>query len=894
VVQTVALPGGTVTLLFTDIEGSTRLLDRLGERYAVALADHRRLLRAAFSAHEGVEVDTQGDAFFVAFARAGDAVHAAVAAQRALTANHWPGGGALRVRMGIHTGEPEVSPEGYVGLDVHRGARICAAGHGGQILLSAATSALLADIDAGLSVRDLGEHRLKDLRKPEHLFQVVAQDLPALFPPLKSLDNRPTNLPPRLTPLVGRAADLAELGALLEDDAVRLVTLTGPGGSGKSRLSLEVAARWRDEHEGWTFLVSLASVGDAGFVAGAIADALGLSDDADEPVERRLTRHLREQRVLLLLDNFEHVLEAAGLVGDLLTACAGLKVLVTSRVPLHVSGEREYEVLPLPVDDAATLFVQRARAVGARVGDDETERAVIAEISERLDGLPLAIELAAARAKLLGPAALLRRLEAPLAVLTGGPRDRPERQRTLRATIDWSFGLLDADHQDALGALSVFAGGFTLDAGEAVAGASLDVVAELVDASLVRRRELQDGEPRLGMLETIRQFAREQLVGRGRDQEVARRHAAYFLHAARDAVGQPFGAGFAAGVSAMERDHDNLRAALQWSLGHDPALAVELAGELVWFWDTRGHYREGRRWLEAALTRGRAAPEPARARALFAVLRLAAGQGDPGAISAGEEALTLWRRFDDPSGEALTLAHLAWARNLADDVDGAIAEGEQAVALARRTPEDPWILSIALNNLSLALVAAGRLSEAKRTLEEALAVRRATEDKRGIAITLENLGEIALGQGDLDAADAFSRECVAIGRELGFATVLTRALLYQGVVALLRRDATDALRPLAEALEVAVEIEDQGLPDAVKAAALLLARRGQAADALALWTAAERAAIYRPPYDSLLARALEAAISGIGARERDQARRTGEALSPAQATMLAKAAVGLA
>src|SRR5262245_53111948 len=491
------LPSGTVTLLFSDIEGSTNLLRELGDGYAEALAEHHDAFRTAFAEHDGVEVDTQGDAFFAAFARASEAVAAAAEIQSRLSS------GPIRVRMGLHTGEPRITDEGYMGMDVHRGARVCAAGHGGQVLLSQTTRELV-DVE----VTDLGQHRLKDLLEPQRLYQLGAEE----FPPLKTLDS--TNLPVQATPLVGRERELAEAGALLREQ--RFLTVVGPPGSGKTRLALQLAADAADdfEHVWW---VGLQEVHDPDLVEPTIATTVGARAD--------LGSYLRERKALLLVDNVEQVLDCAPLLGELVAGASGLKLLATSREPLHLTVEQQYPVPPLPAADAMALFHERARAVRP----DFAANGAVTEICRRLDGLPLAIELAAARVKVLAPDALLDRLEQRLPLLTGGARDLPERQRTLRATIEWSYDLLEAREQDLLAGLSVFAGGWTLEAAEAVCDCDLDTLGSLIDKSLVR--ELKS---RFSMLETIREYARERLVEQDPAEEIRRRHAAYFLTAAEE------------------------------------------------------------------------------------------------------------------------------------------------------------------------------------------------------------------------------------------------------------------------------------------------------------------------------------------------------------------------
>src|SRR4051812_27401034 len=561
------LPSGTVTFLFTDVEGSTRLLLERGAGYADLLAEHRTALRAAFDRHDGVEVDTQGDAFFVAFARATDAVAAAAAAREALA------GGPIRVRMGIHTGEPQLTDEGYVGIDVHRAARVAAAAHGGQIVLSATTRRLLHD-DSQL--RDLGEHRLKDMVDAERLFQLGDGE----FPPLRTLDA--TNLPGVSMPLVGRERELAELVALLSN-GTRLLTVTGAGGTGKTRLALQVAAEFVGTLHDGVFWIPLAGLSDPELVPSEIARAVGAPDD--------LGGFLRRRQLLILLDNFEHLLDAAPTVSELLSSSSEVRVLVTSRTPLHVSAEQEYQLEPLPAGDAATLFVQRARGFGRKLTADDT----VAQICRRLDGLPLAIELAAARTKLLAPERLLERLGSVLPLLTGGARDAPERQRTLRATIEWSYDLLDGRVQAFFARLGVFAGAFSFTAAEEVAGADLDDLEALVDSSLVK----PIGDDRFLMLETIREYAAEKLVGSTAAEDVRRRHAAFFSGLAEEAYQHRFDAE-AEWSGRLELDHDDIRAALDWLETNDLHGPLALAGALGWFWLSHGHLTEGRDRLARA------------------------------------------------------------------------------------------------------------------------------------------------------------------------------------------------------------------------------------------------------------------------------------------------------
>jgi predicted ATPase/class 3 adenylate cyclase len=580
-----SLPTGTVTFLFTDIEGSTRLLQRLGERYPDVVMAHRTLLRAVFQRWQGYEIDTAGDGFFVAFARALPAMAAAAAAQRALAVHLWPEAGPLRVRIGVHTGEPFLAASGYVGLDVHRAARICAAGHGGQILLSRTTHSLIAhELPPDLTLKDLGEHRLKDLQRPEHLFQLVLADGPDDFPPLRTLENRPNNLPAQVTSFIGRQREGSALrDGLLRPD-VRLLTLTGPGGTGKTRLALHVAADLVDDFEHGVFFVSLAPISDPALVTSAIAQTQGLWETGGRSLLAHLKSALRDKRMLLVLDNFEQVVSAAPVVADLLAACPYLKILVTSRVVLRLNGEQEFAVPPLALPDfrqppdmaalshyaALELFMHRALAVKPDFAATQENAAAIADICVQLDGLPLAIELAAARTKILPPQAMRLRLGRRLDLLKGGARDLPARHQTLRQAIAWSYDLLDDAEKALFRRLAVFVGGGTLEMLEKVCNVTgdlevdvLDGVAALVDESLVRQEEQANGEPRFRMLETIREYAWECLETSPEVEVVRQAHASCYSALAEAAEAQMTGPQQAIWLNRLESEHGNLRAALR-------------------------------------------------------------------------------------------------------------------------------------------------------------------------------------------------------------------------------------------------------------------------------------------------------------------------------------------
>jgi predicted ATPase/class 3 adenylate cyclase len=618
----VAQPTGTVTLLFTDIEGSTRLLERLGrERYAEALDLHRRLLRASFERHYGYEVDCEGDAFFVAFSRAEHAVAAAAQVQRALADAQWPGEHELRVRMGIHTGEPLSLPPKYVGLDVHKAARIMAAGHGGQVLLSQSTRDLL---DPRVRVAELGEHRLKDLSGSQNIYQLLVDGLPSEFPMLKTIGGRPTNLPAPPNALIGRTKELREVAELLRRNDVRLVTLIGPGGTGKTRLALQIAADLIDEFGQGVFFVSLAPIRDINVVVPTIAQALGLREQAGEPLIKTLSEYLREKQILLLLDNFEQIAKAAPSVAFLLAVGAKVKALVTSRTPLRLSGERAYEVPPLSLPDprhlpgiealtqyeSVALFLERAVAAKAAFGATNEDASAIAEICIRLDGLPLALELAAARIRVLSPQALLARLDQRLRLLTGGAQDLDERQHTLRATIGWSYGLLSGEEKTLFAQLGVFAGGCQIDSAEAVCDPRgemeldvLDGLIALVENSLLRQRNDPDGESRFWMLETIREYALESLRPTIVIEELRDRHAEHFLAFAELAALESRTADQSEWFERLDADAANLRAAIEWTrAAGQPELTVRFAAALWSYWCARGYLTEGRRRLEEVLT----------------------------------------------------------------------------------------------------------------------------------------------------------------------------------------------------------------------------------------------------------------------------------------------------
>jgi predicted ATPase len=724
----IELPSGTVTLLFTDIEGSTRLIERLGEDgYVLALAEHRRLLRSAFSAHGGVEVDTQGDAFLYAFADPVGALAAAAQGQQALASGH------VKVRMGMHTGTVRVTSEGYAGRELHRAARIAASGHGGQVVLSSATRAL---VDGDLT--ELGEHRLKDFVEPVALFQLGTER----FPPLKTISN--TNLPRPASSFVGREREREEVLGLLRNGS-RLLTLSGPGGSGKTRLALEVGSELVADFKAGVFWVGLAPLRDPALVIETVAQTLGAKDS--------LAEHVSERELLLLLDNFEQVVEAAPELSRLLEACPNLRLLVTSRELLRVTGEVEYAVPPLEEPEAVELFCERSR-----LERDET----ISELCRRLDDLPLAVELAAARTRVLTPQQILDRLGQRLDLLKGS-RDADPRQRTLRATIEWSHGLLSDDEQALFARLAVFAGSCTLDAAEDVCGADLDVIQSLVDKSLLRHTH-----HRFWMLETIREFATERLEAAGGSRTVRAAHAEFFAALAERADPQ-----ITQGLDQQEwadritAEYDNIRSAVGFALSEAPETALRIVGSIAFFVSLRGGFAEVRAWVDEAL-------------------------------AAGDDVPPLWR------GRALICGAVAAVRQ--GDLEAGTRYAEEALAVASAAGDGFGIAS-ALRERGIAATQSGHRERARSIYVELAELSESIGDPFHGAIALNNLGDLALYDGDWSRAIELCGRSGEIRRDLGnrwgAALCLTNVALAQRQAGLL----DDAARSIRQALEDSLAVD---------------------------------------------------------------------------------------
>jgi predicted ATPase/class 3 adenylate cyclase len=821
------LPTGTVTFLFTDIEGSTLMVQELGERWIDVLEAQRRVMRRAITDNDGHEMGTEGDSFFVVFASAVKAVKAVVTAQQALAAEPWPEGFPVRVRMGLHTGEARLVGGDYIGLEVHRAARIASAGHGGQVVLSEPTQALIeTDLPSDVTLRDLGEHRLKDLPRPERIFQLDIPGLPAEFPALKSLNLRRNNLPLRLTTFVGRGAELAELKSLLAHE--RLLTLAGPGGMGKTSLAIQLGADVMAAYSQGVWLTELAALSDPNLVAPTVLTVFGLREQPGRSPTATLIDYLHTREVLLILDNCEHLLEpSAQLAEALLQDCPHLRIVATSRQGLGVAGEMVWRVPSLTVPDpkrllpldvtaesaAVVLFTDRAAAANPSFTLTEKSAPLVVQICGALDGIPLAIELAAARLKMLSIEQLAVRLKDRFRVLTGGSRTALPRQQTLRAAIDWSFELLAEPERALLRRLSIFAGGFRLEAAEAICAwdpLTADDVLDLLDAlaakSLLVVEEARD-VPRYHLLETIRQYAAERVTAAAEDKPLQTRHREWFLDVARRGEQELHGPDQLPWFERLELELENLRAGFECCLaGGAPGQALEFAAALGLFWRARGRFNEGRDWLDRALRAVGGARTALRARALAWHGLLTSYQGAyADGIVRQEESLAIYEELDDDWGKAFALQNLAAALHAQDDYERASRLHEQSLALFRKTGDKPWI-GFALTHLGFGALARGDYAEAMAMLEEALALAREAQDTRQIGIALQLMGEVELAQEHYAPASSLLEESLTLVRQAKDKVDVASTLRLLGIVARCQGDLERATALQQESLELAREV----------------------------------------------------------------------------------------
>ncbi len=857
-------PTGTVTFLFTDIEGSTRLWEQHPDAMRAALARHDALLCQTIEDGGGFVFKTVGDAFCAAFPIAHQALEAALAAQIALAAEPWDLPAPLKVRMALHTGAAEERGGDYFGPPLNRVARLMATGHGGQTLLSGAAHASVQDaLPASVTLLNLGSHRLKDLGRPEQVFQLEHPALPGSFAPLRSLDNvrLPNNLPQQATSFIGRGKQAAEIKDAL--GTTRLLTLTGAGGNGKTRLALQVAADLLDGEGDGVWFIELAALAEPDLVPGAVAAVLGVKEQAGQPMERTLVDTLKEKRLLLVLDNCEHLVVAcAFLVSALLRSCPGVRVLASSREPLNVSGEKTYRVPPLALPDpkktqsaeavsefeAVRLFSERAQAVQPSFAVTAANAPAVAQVCFRLDGIPLALELAAARVRSLSVDEINSRLDSRFRLLTGGARNTLPRQQTLRALIDWSYDLLTEPEKTLLCRLSVFAGGWTLASAEAICEGDgveewevLDLITALEDKSLVVSE--QRGERmRSRLLETVRQYAADRLQERGGDVPARLCHRDYFLRSAEEADRGARGPEQGQWLDWFESEHDNLRAALDWCREEDGAESgLRLVKAMYRFWRVRGHLTEGRERLAAASGHSGARQHPLeRASALRVASGLEQVQGNLIAARAlAEEALALFESTENARGGAGVLLTLGNVALMQEDLAGARVYYERGLPLYRQLGEQDGIAR-ALGNLGMIMLVQGDLAEAKIICEESLAFFQKSGDTENSARALRNLGEIAHAQGEDTEAQAWLEQALALFQQIGTRSeTLVGSLCLLGLVLLSQDRTAQARQRLTEGLRLAREIKDGWVgAEALEAWAKLCLAEGQADCAATLLAAA--------------------------------------------------------
>ncbi len=863
-----ALSGGTVTFLFTDIEGSTKLLQRLGDDYASALADQRLILREAFEKYHGREIDTQGDSFFVTFNRSLEAVQAVIEAQRCLASHNWPQGATVRVRMALHTGEPKIGPTGYVGLDIHRAARICSAGHGGQVLLSGSTRALVEQsLPEGASLRDLGEHRLKDLRAPEHLYQLIIAGLPADFPALNSLNAFPNNLPVQLTSFIGRVKEIEQVNRLLAHE--RLVTLVGAGGSGKTRLALQAVTGMVETFKDGAWFVDLAPLENPDFLVQTILAVLGLREDTGQSSIEIAVKYLRQRSSLLMLDNCEHLVEACALLAEnLLRQCPSLKILATSREPLGIAGESLLLVPTLSLPDiqlisntpgdplaliqlyeAVQLFVDRALQVQPDFRLQASNSLTVAQICQQVDGIPLAIELAVSRLRMMSVDQILTHLDDRFRLLTIGRRTALPRQQTLQALVDWSYDLLNAGERALFQRLSIFVGGWTLEAAEQVCSGGyiesaeiLDLLTRLVDKSLVAAEPLKT--TRYRMLETIRQYALQKLQASAEDDQLHLRHLEYFAQfAARSGKGL-LGEDTNTWLACLDQDRDNICAALGWSTEHrsaggDPAL--QIAGDLWMWWHAHGRLNEGRYWIVRALESGHRR-DSLRAKALVSLGIMTWQLGEyPKSIRHVNESISILHELDSPDLLGLANATHILGHVLLDQksYSPALSAFKESLEFYRQL-NDFYYIGTLTSDLGMVAYHTGDYVQARRYQEESLAIFQKYGNPEVISQTLHRLAELARLEGNYQRAGELYETCLKTYRDIGMQLEIASNLHKLGYIAQHHGEFQKALEFFTESLNLQRKSGNrQGMAECLAGLAGLAAVTEQTERSLLLFAAAQ-------------------------------------------------------
>lgn len=863
----------TLTFVFTDIEGSTRLWEQFPAEMNAALEHHDRLMREVFTACEGTVFKTIGDAFCAVFKRASDALKAAVEIQRRIQKEDWELPQEMRVRIALHTGEAEVRDNDYFGPTLNRVARLLSAAHGGQILITAVTEELVTDeLPEDVQLRDLGEHRLRDLNRPERIYQVVHPDLPSEFAALRGLESFSHNLPIQLTSFVGRKVEMEELSNLLSD--TRLLTLTGAGGSGKTRIALQVAAEHVEHYPDGAWLIELAALNDSSLFWHTIASVLGLREEQGRPLRDTVSEYLRSKTMLLILDNCEHLIDVCAQCADLiLRVSPHVRIMATSREPLGIPGEVVWRIpalsMPNPRQlpsgeelvpsllryEAVSLFVERAIAAQPSFQLTPANAQAVAEICYRLDGIPLAIELAAARVNVLTPEQISTRLADRFRLLTGGSRTALPRQQTLRAAIEWSYELLAPEERTLFNRLAAFSGGFNLESAEIICSGEgvedwevLDIITRLVNKSLLTTESEQD-QLRYRLLETLRSYGGEQLTKSGEVDNIRQRHLEHFHEFVRQAASVLMGPEQPVWLAKIETEYDNLRSALDWAMDHDPVTGLKLANALGRFWEIRGLFSEGREWLERSLSLASVLPADLRAEALVAAGRFAWYQGDyewartlltgglalhreagdlHGTASAlnnlgiiayaqgdyeeastlYEECLTIWRELQDDMGIARALGNLGLIASEQGESERALNFYAECLTLFRKKGDRSGIAR-ALHNLGMAATAQGDYESAKKYYEESLEIKRELGDRFGIAITLGNLGNLVMHTGDMETAHALHKESLHIRRELGDKRGVAASLDSLGILSRLQNDYPAARAFAEEGLALRREIGEK-------------------------------------------------------------------------------------